>query len=348
MLALLPVVALAAAASAQTECADRDRFTFRVERARPGAVEGIEVHVELGRGGVAADIVRAGLVRVCIAGGAPGEFVDVRLGEGRWAFRVLYPPNGRLPITHQGSPTIVVCEVKRDCDLLTMDEAARLIKRAKPSATRLSAEDKEDLFRLWRDSLRAQGMQSGELIEALRKKERQVSASRAASELLSRFATRAVEIVDRFHRHAPDALDHPSAGPITQINAAIAAYNPVYEEMSEKADSYRKATADAWGGVRSVQFQALVDESLDIHSRIYSLNELARLITDCRHGWTTCSDRAAARTRILDGVGRIAVEVESRLQLFQRRKTAFLETLNEELFEVPPQAVPVPGGTVAQ
>jgi hypothetical protein len=348
MLALLPALALVAAASVQAECADRDRFTFRVERVRPGPVEGIEVHVELGGGGLAADTVRAGLVRVCIAGGAPGEFVDVRLGEGKRAFRVLYPPNGRLPITHQGSPTIVVCEVKRDCDVLTMEEAGRLIQRAKPSATRLSAGDKEDLFRLWRDSLEAQGMQSGELVEALRRKERQVAASRAASELLSRFATRALEIVDRFRRHAPDALDHPSVGPLTQINAAVAAYNPVYEEMSEKADSYRKATADSWGEARSVQFQALVDEALDVHSRIYSLNELAGLITDCRHDWTTCPDKAAARSRILDGVGRIAVEVESRLQRFQRRKTAFLETLNEELFEVPSRAVPVLGGTVAQ
>ena len=111
----------------------------------------------------------------------------------------------------------------------------------------------------------------------------------AASELLKRFSNRAGEVVDRFRRYGPDAIAHPSAGPIAQINAAIEAYAPVYDELKEKTDSYRKATAEFWGEGRSAEFQALVDEALRIHERVYSLNALGTLITDCRHGWEkTC------------------------------------------------------------
>jgi hypothetical protein len=351
MMALVKVLALLAGQSGPTGCADQDHFTFRVERARPGAVEGLEVQVEAGgpRGvSLAVDTVKAGHVRVCIRGGAPGELVEVRLAPARGrVFQLLYPPGGRLPITHQASPTIVVCEVEKDCDLLTMEEAVRLIKRAKPTTVSLGAEDKESLFRQWRDHLKNQGMERGELVEALRRKERQVAAARAASELLSRFGTRAKEAVERFRRYGPDALDHPSAGPITQINDAIASYNPVFNEMNERADSYRKATADAWGKKRSTEFQALIDDALAIHTRIYSLNELGQLITDCRHGWKTCPDRKAARSRVLDGAGRIAVEVDAQLLSFGQRRKAFLEDLNEELFEAPPKGDAF-GGSVVQ
>jgi len=339
---MLAMVALLAVADvAANACADSDRFTFRVERARTGAVDGLEVQVEAGGPSglrLSADSVRGGLIRVCIVGAAPGEMVDVRLNaNGPRAFRLLYPPGGRVTITHQGSPSIVVCEVHGDCELLTLDEATRLIGRAKPVAAKLSSEEKESLFRAWLEKLEEQGMQSGRLVEALQRKERQIGASRAASELLSKFSLRAREVFDRFRRHAHEAIDYPSPGPSAQINEAVARYNPVFDEMKEKGDSYRKATADYWGASRSAEFQRLLQDALAIHAEIYTLNDLATLINDCRNGMRSCADRAAARTRVLDGVDRVGGDVDARLGRFDRSTGSFLEAMNEALFEATPR-----------
>lgn len=318
-------------------------------RGTADGADGIEVRVQAGGpGGIrrSVGIVNAGRIRVCIVGTSPGEFVDVRVSGGKRAFRLLYPPRGRVPVSRWEPPTIVVCEVEKDCALLTSEEAARLVRRAIPSVASFSAEDKEAWFKLWRDFLKGQGMVSGELVETLLKKERQVAAASAASELLSRFSNRAIEVVDRFRRYGPDAIAHPSVGPITQINAAIDAYHPVYDELKEKTDSYRKATAESWGEERSAEFQALVDEALRIHQRIYALNALGTLITDCRHGWEkTCPDKTAAIVRVRVAAEQTAGEVDSELTTFVRRRNRFLETLNTELLEAAPPSSEVVGGS---
>lgn len=320
-------------ALAQDACAGGERFGFAVKELRDGEVDGLEVRVDtVGASGV--DTVRGGRIRVCLVGGKAGDSAEISLPARTRAFHVLFPL-GPIPLGRGWSPTIVVCRVKRDCPLLTLEEARRLVQQAKPAVVQatLTAREKEAFFAGWKKRLEEQGMRNGPLVEELRRKERQVAAARAASELLSRFTNRAREIVDRFRRYAPDALDHPSSGPFLQINSAIAAYNPVYDDLNEKADSYRKATADSWGRVRSGEFQRLVGEALRIHGRIYELNELGTLITDCRHGWKTCRDRPAARARILDGAGRIAGEVDADLNVFASKQNAFLERLDEQLFD---------------
>jgi hypothetical protein len=338
----------AAAPAPAHRCTESDYFEFEVERVRGTAdgADGIEVRVQAGgAGGIrrSVGIVNGGRLRVCIVGAAPGEFVDVRVSGGKRAFRLLYPPRGRVPVSRWEPPTIVVCEVEKDCGLLTTEEAARLVRRAIPSVASLRAEDKEAWFKLWREFLNGQGLVGGELVEAILKKERQVAAASAASELLSRFSNRANEVVDRFRRYGPDAIAHPSVGPVTQINAAIAAYHPIYDELKEKTDSYRKATAESWGEERSAEFQSLVDEALRIHQRIYALNALGTLITDCRHGWEkTCPDKAAAIVRVRVAAEHTAGEVESELTAFAWRRDRFLEALDEELLE----AAPPPGDLV--
>ncbi len=334
MLAL--ALALVASQPLSAACAESDRFTFRVERADQALVEGVVIHVEAGGPqGVreAADTVKNGVARVCIFGGVPGEFVVVRVGEAaQRVFRLLYPPGGRLPITHQGSPTVVVCEVERDCDL-SREVADRVVRLVKPSVERLTAREKQLLFEQWRGFLEEQGVRQGALVEALRRKERQVQASVAASELLSRFDARAQEVVDRFRENADRALDYASGGPLQQIKAAIEGYAPVFWELREKTDGYRKATADAWGEPLSARFQALVDEARAIHERMYEpLNAIVALINDCRNGWK-CPDKERARARAREGAETIAVDVGARLKAFGERKRAFLEGMNEALFE---------------
>ncbi len=333
---MIPTVAILMLV-ASTECTDRDRYTLHVERARPGAVEGLEVEVEAGGPtGVrlAADSVRGGVVRVCITGASPGEMVDVRLGSR--TFRLLYPPGGRVPITHQGAPSIVVCEVDRDCEV-SRQEASNLIGLARPAAITLTAADKESFFQMWRHSLEVQGMHGGHFVEALKRKERQIGASRLASELLSRFVTRAKEVVDRFRRHGPDALDYPNAGPSAQIDEATARYRPVSDEIKRSGASYRKAISDSASEARSVEFQRLLDEALAIHQEIQALDELAQLITACRNHGASCGDRTAARVRILDGVDRICADAGARLNRFEQREGAFLGAMNDDLFATSPQ-----------
>lgn len=321
------------------DCGSREQFMFKVEEVRQKPLRGLELVVEVSTpdGPVrSTDTVRDGAIRVCVAGGRTGQAARVTPSDRSPGYQVLYPPASASQLVKESAPTIVVCRTDLDCPFLTREEARKLIERTKPLVVQasLSPQERKAFFAEWKRYLESQGMKSGVLVEELHRKERKVVASMAASELLSRFTNRAREIVDRFRRYGPEAIDHPSSGPFTQINNAIRDYNPVYDDLNEKVAAYRQETAELWGAARSTEYQYLVDEALRIHGRIYELNELGMLITDCRHRiQKTCPDKSAAQTRVIDGAGRVAGEVEAELDAFALRQRKFTDRLTDDLFE---------------
>jgi hypothetical protein len=344
--AVLPFLVLLAvwlsSSRARAECAARDRFTFEVERPGGRPAKGLQLDVEAGGSrGVrrATDVVSdSGSALLCILDANSGEMVDVRVRPS--SFRILYPPRARLALTREGSPSIVVCEAGRDCGLQNAEDVAALIQKARSQAKVMDAEQKAAFFREWliyaRQLSQETSAENEKLFSALVSKERQITASVRASKLLRRFGNRARELVVRFERHAERALAYPTPRPIQQINQASLVYNPVFDEISEHADAYRKETADYWNAEVSGQFQALVDEALEIHRQdIYTLNAVLTLINDCRHKQRGCPGADRARARVKQAVRRAHTVTEPRLDRFEKRTRDWLKSLDDKLFAEP-------------
>jgi hypothetical protein len=349
----LALVALGAAAGpavprAAAQCASGDTFTFQVERPNGAPAKGLQVQVEAGgKSGIrrATDVVSdSGSILLCIRGASSGEMVDVRVTPA--SFRLLYPMRARLPLSREGSPSIVVCEAGHDCGLLSAAEVTALIQKARPRAQAMSAEDKAAFFRDWAAYARQLSQETksdnAELLAALVRKERQIAASSRASVLLRRYVNRARELVVRFERHAERALAYPSAAHVQQINQAAVAYNPVYDEMNVGTDAYRKETSDYWSPEVSAEFRALIDEALEIHTQgIYPLNRTLTLINDCISKQPSCR-RDAARAAVERAVQNAAGVTLLRLERFDKKTTEWLDSLDGRLFGDPAASPALP------
>ncbi len=178
---LLALVAMVAterpASSAAIECAESERFTIRVLRVSRGPVDGMEVQVEA-QGYQGTDSVKSGLIRICVHGGRPGAIVRVHLGgRASRAFRLLYPPNAEVVMTHESSPSIVVCKV-RECETVTLGDIDELFDLVRKLAAGRSPEGRATLPAEWLRWLRGQGIEAGPLVAALADKERQTAVAR--------------------------------------------------------------------------------------------------------------------------------------------------------------------------
>jgi len=336
MTPLLLALLVGGLAPAADECPTASRFTFQVERPRGGSVQGLQVRVEAGgpRGvRLATDVVSdSGGLLVCLPDGVSGEMVEVRLSHD--AFRLLYPPRGRLPLSREGSPSLVVCQIREDCALLSTEEVARLIRAAQPQAQGMTEAQKAAFFREWLDYAKQLGVENGELFATLVRKERQIEASTQASQLLSRFADRARELLVRFDRHALEAMDHPSNAPYGQINEARAAYNPVFDEMKDQRASYLQKTADYWPRDVSDRFSRLFEEALAFHyAEVFPLNEALHTVNDCHFKRPTCPDRAKGRASVTAATEHVRAVALPRLDAFEKDLRAWLDDVGRRLFD---------------
>jgi hypothetical protein len=338
-LVLVALIAGSAGSRAAAECAAQEAFTFQVERPSGAPAKGLQVHVEAGgRSGIrkATDVVSdSGSILLCIRDAASGEMVDVRVAHP--SFRLLYPLRARLPLSREGSPSIVVCEVGKDCGLLDASEVTALIQKAQARAQSMNAAEKAAFFHDWAEYARqlSQETQSdnAQLLAALVRKERQIAASSRASVLLRQYINRARELLVRFDRHAERALSYPSKAQFQQMNEAFLAYNPVFDEMNDHADAYRKETSDYWSSEVSAELRALIDEAMAIHRQeIYPLNRTLTLITDCLGKRPACPGGDAALAAVQQAVRESRDATLPRLEAFDRKTTDWLESLNDRLF----------------
>jgi hypothetical protein len=340
----LTLLALAATASGPVGCDRADHVIIRVERVPPGSVDGIVVRVEAGGApGGTADSVRSGRIRVCLPGVAPGDRVHVSLGEkGHRTFQLLFPPNGEVVIPRIGSPSVRICEVNKDCAYLSKRQVDQILSQALQHfrSTEEDLRRREVRFLGWVRSLQRR-IETGLLVEALRRKERQLAVARESLELLSRFTVRALGVIESFRSHALKALDHGGEIQSAEIRDAIEEYRPVAYDLGEKGESNEMNIAEYWGPEQSERFRALLEEAKVIHVRITALNEVKELMNACLHRWSECSDRDAARRKVGDGVARIASDVKPRLREFVRRKRSFMDSLSADLFRAEPQDVSV-------
>ncbi|HEX3478057.1 MAG TPA: hypothetical protein VHT91_23710 [Kofleriaceae bacterium] len=336
-----------------TECASNDSFDFHVTRPDATPAKGLQLLVEAGgEKGVrhGADTVSAsGSVSICLFNARSGEMVEVQVASA--SFKILYPLRGHLPLSREGSPEIVVCEVGRDCNQLTTQQIAALIQKAQPRTQAMTAAEKQAFFREWADYARQLGRETNsdyaQLLGTLLRKERQVSAASRASVLLRRFVNQAREVLDRFDRHAERVLSHFDRRELDEMNKAYLAYNPVFDELSERADSYLKDAGDAWNPGVSAELRALIDEALEIHKQgIYTLNGMNTLINDCIGKRPECPGPEASRAAV-QAARRTVIEVTlPRLDRFEKRSTQWLASLDERLFGDPAAATAAPPATV--
>jgi len=254
--------------------------------------------------------------------------------------RVLYPPQRRLPLTSKGSPSIVVCDAGRDCSLRSEAEVVALVQKLQTQTRSQTAEEKQATFRELQEWIRELSRETNanneKLVTALYRKERQVKAASQASTLLRTFANRARDVLDSFDRHAERVLDTHSQRELDEMSDYIVAYNPIFNEMREKADSYLKDTSDYWSAEVSSELRALIDEALELHKQgIYPLNSAKLVIIDCvkKRAGPACTDREAARTTV-QAARKTAREVTApRLERFDKRATKWLDSLDDRLFE---------------
>jgi hypothetical protein len=338
-LVFVALVAGSAGSRAAAECAASDAFTFQVERPNGAPAKGLQLHVEAGgRSGIrrATDVVSdSGSILLCIRNAASGEMVDVRLAHP--SFRLLYPLRARLPLSREGSPSIVVCEVGKDCGLLNAAEVSALIQKAQTRAQLMSPAEKAAFFHDWAEYARQLSQETNsdnaQLLAALVRKERQIAASSRASVVLRQYVNRARELLVRFDRHAERALSYPSKAQFKQMNEAFLAYNPVFDEMNDHTDAYRKDTSDYWSPEVSAELRALIDEAMEIHRRgIYPLNRTLTLITDCLGKRPACPGGDAALAAVQQAVRESRDVTLPRLDAFDRKATDWLESLNGRLF----------------
>jgi hypothetical protein len=323
-------------------------FTFQVERPSGAPARGMPLHVEAGgKAGIrTADgfVYDSGNVLVCIRNASSGEMVEVHVPLA--SFRVLYPLRGRLPLSSEGSPSIVVCEEGRDCNQLTTQEIASLIQKAQPRTQSMSAAEKQAFFREWADYARQLSRETNsdyaQLLTALLRKERQVAAASRTSLLLRRFVNQAREVLVRFDRHAERVLAHGDRRELEEMNKAYLAYNPVFDEMSERVDSYLKDTGDYWSAEVSAELRALIDEALEIHRQgIYTLNRTSMLIIDCLKKRPECPGPKASRAAVQAARTTVHEVTLPKLDRFEKRSTEWLNSLDDRLFREPAAVAPV-------
>jgi hypothetical protein len=316
------------------ECA---QFLLQVEHPDGSPARGLQVEVQAGGpAGVRIDtkvVSPSGSLLIQLTA-TSGTMVDVRVSQP--GIKLLYPPRARLAITCEGSAPVVVCRSGQDCQLSGADQVSAMLAKAESRIRNMTSEQMMAFFEEWKAHASEVGRETqapnAQLIEALVKRERRIEAASEASSLLKRFANRSREILDRFVRHAPKALDHPSPMPFEQMNEASKAYNPVFDELSEQADAYRKKTSDYWSSEVSAEFQALVDRALAIHQLyIRPLNTELTLINDCVRKQPGCPGAAAARAQVTQAVEKTRAEAIPALDEFEKDTKDWLQTLNERL-----------------
>src|SRR5436190_18917786 len=171
----------------------------------------------------------------------------------------------------------------------------------------MTANDRAAFFRDWaayaRQLSTEMNANNAQLLAALFRKERQGAAASSASVFLKQFVNRAREVLVRFDRHAEHVLvvrDRAArAIELEEMRTADAAYNPIFDELTEKSDAYLKDTSDYWSPEVSSQLRALFDEALQIHQDgIYPLNTTLMLINDCIRRLPRCPGTDAALTAV--------------------------------------------------
>jgi hypothetical protein len=280
----------------------------------------------------------SGGVLICIRNARSGEMVEVSVAAAD--FRILYPVNRHLPLSREGSPEIVVCEVRRDCNQLTTAEISALIQKAQPRTQSMTTAEKQAFFREWAEYARQLGRETNsdnaQLLTALLRKERQVAAASRASVLLRNFANQAREVLERFDRHAERLLAYGDRRESDEMTKAYLGYNPVFDELKQRADSYLRDAGDAWSPEVSAELRALIDEALAIHYQgIRTLNDTNALIIDCIKKRPSCPGPEASRTAVHEACRAVREVTLPRLARFETRSKEWLDSLDDRLFGGP-------------
>lgn len=355
LLALVPIALFVLVGStlprALAQCAPADTFTFQVERPNGAHASGLQIGVQAGgKAGVrrATSVVDdSGNISLCIRNASSGEMVEIHTVSAD--YRVLYPSRGRLPLSHEDSPSIVVCEARSDCTLNTTAEVIRLLHKAQPQVRPMTASEREAFFRDWVEYTRQVSQDTNannaKLLTALVRKERQVAAASRAAILLKRFANRARELLVRFDRHAEQVLVQRDravrASELKEMNEAYVAYNPVFDELTEQSEAYLTETGDYWSPEVSVGLRALFDEALRIHhDGIYPLNTASTLINHCVRKLPECPGSDTARAAVQRATKSVREVTLPQLDRFEARSKGWLGALDDQLFDHPTTEVP--------
>jgi len=352
-LALAPAAGVAVAQPSPPRpaaCPATSTFTLHVERPNRTPAKGLQVVVKAGgRAGVrkATDVVSAsGEIALCIRDATSGEMVEVTVAPE--SFLVLYPSHRQLALSSQGTPSVVVCETGRDCSQLSEADVVRIIQKALPQIRSMTANEKAAFFREWADYARQLSRDANadiaQLFTALVRKERQITAASQASNFLLAYVNKVREVVVRFERHAERALVNRDLKGFDDINKAIVAYNPIFDQLSEKTDGYLKETSDYWSTDVSAELRALFGEAREFHKQcIYPLNVTKELINACIRREPECPGMAAARRDVQKARSSLRNVTTPRLDRFEKRATDWLDSLDGRLFGDPaPSSPPAP------
>jgi hypothetical protein len=335
---------------AMAQCALADTFTFQVERPNRTPAKGLDLAVEA-RGAprvrVVASVSVSGSLKICIPKASAGDVVDVYVGSE--AYRVLYPSRGRVTLSREDSPSIVVCEAHKDCALMTAADISALIQKSQSQVRSMTASERAAFFRDWaayaRQLSTEMNANNAQLLAALFRKERQVAAASSASVFLKQFINRARELLVRFERHAEHVLvvrdREARAHELEEMKKAYLAYNPIFDELREKSDAYLKDTSDYWSPEVSGQLRALFDEALQIHQNgIYPLNTSSMLINDCIRQLPRCPGPDAALKAVQEATKTVRDVTSPQLDRFEKRAKQWLGSLDDQLFDDPAVAPP--------
>jgi hypothetical protein len=321
-------------------CPPEYTFTFQVERPNGAPAKNVRLTVGV-RGGSGSDrrpavVDDTGNIMLCLDKDRSGEMVDLYVPEN---VKVMYPSRQRLPLSHDGSP-IVVCEASRDCAVHSEAEIAALFQKLQAQTRSMTKTQKAEMLHELQDWIgqlsRETNANNEKLIKALYRKERQVKAASQASTLLRAFNNRARELLERFARHAERVLDSRSPRELDDMREAITAYNPIFNELNERADAYLKETNDYWSSEVSSELRSLIDEALEIHKQgIHSLNNTKLVIIDCikKLPGPACPDIKAARTAVQMARKTTSEVTLPRLDRFDSRVTKWLSSLDDRLFD---------------
>lgn len=111
---------------------------------------------------------------------------------------------------------------------------------------------------------------------------RQLGQIRAYGELslfLNGYANRTTEMFMSFDNHAVEAIGYKNSGPTDQLNEAIKAYNPSFNELRDKSDQYIAEVQSFWGIDSAEAAKVILTEALTLHkSNILPLLDVNRQI----------------------------------------------------------------------
>jgi hypothetical protein len=322
-------------------CPPDRSFSFQVERPSGAPARNVRLIVEVGgaSGTSRQDAVvnETGNVMFCLDKDSSGKMVDVYVPAN---LKVMYPSRQRLPLTREGSPSIVVCEASRDCAVHSEAEIAALLQKLQAQTRSMTKTQKAEILHELQDWIgqlsRETNANNEKLIRTLYQKERRIKAASQTSTLLRTFVNRARELLERFNRHAERVLQSHSQRELDDMSEAITAYNPIFNEMSERADAYLKETSDYWSSEASSDLRSLIDEALEIHKQgIHPLNGTKLVIIDCikRRPGPACSNIEAARATVQAARKTTSGVTIPRLNRFDSRVTAWLSSLDDRLFD---------------